>query len=117
MILLQRPDMIELVNHEAIISQLHENLTAERETSVRTAVEQERTRWEARLEQELKQARLRSEAEKQVWFNEAMRRVVEDKERQLESLRVREASLLEEVQRHRETIRQLTDSKESDSQR
>ena len=38
-----------------------------------------------------------------------MRRVVDDKERQLESLRTREASLVEECQRHRETIRQLTD--------
>ena len=35
---------------------------------MRTAVEQERARWEARLEQELKQARLRSEAERQVSF-------------------------------------------------
>jgi hypothetical protein len=34
---------------------------------------------------------------------------VDDKERQLESLRTREASLVEECQRHRETIRQLTD--------
>lgn len=33
---------------------------------MRKAVEQERARWEARLEQELKQARVRSEAERQV---------------------------------------------------
>ena len=38
-----------------------------------------------------------------------MRRVVNDKEQQLESLRAREALLVEECQRHRETIRQLTD--------
>ena len=42
-------------------------------------------------------------------FNEAMRHVLDDKERQLESLRTREASLVEECQRHRETIRRLTD--------
>lgn len=35
--------------------------------------------------------------------------MVDDKERQLESLRMREASLVAECQRHRETIRQLTD--------
>jgi hypothetical protein len=45
-----------------------------------------------------------------VWFNEAMRHVLDDKERQLESLRTREASLVEECQRHQETIRRLTDA-------
>jgi hypothetical protein len=50
------------------VAQIREDLAAEQETSVRTAVEQERARWEARLEQELKQARLRSEAERQVSF-------------------------------------------------
>ena len=50
------------------MAQIREDLAAEREASVRTAVEQERARWEARLEQELKQARLRSEAERQVSF-------------------------------------------------
>ena len=48
------------------MAQIREDLAAEREASVRTAVEQERARWEARLERELKQARLRSEAERQV---------------------------------------------------
>lgn len=48
------------------MAQIREDLAAERELSVRRAVEQERARWEARLEQELKQTRLRSEAERQV---------------------------------------------------
>lgn len=52
------------------MTQIREDLAVEREASVRAAVEQERARWEARLEQELKQAHLRSEAERQVslWF-------------------------------------------------
>lgn len=45
-----------------------------------------------------------------------MRRVVDDKERQLEILRMREASLVEECQRHQQTIRQLTDSRDSGPQ-
>ncbi|PSN56671.1 hypothetical protein C0J52_00056 [Blattella germanica] len=105
---IERPDMIELANHEAIISQMREDLE--------TAVSQERSRWEARMEAELKQARLRSEAERQVWFNEAMRRVVDEKEKQMETLRLRESTMLHELERHRETIRQLTESKESASQ-
>lgn len=50
------------------MAQIREDLAAEREASVRTAVDQERAHWEARLERELKQARLRSEAERQVSF-------------------------------------------------
>lgn len=48
------------------MAQIRKDLAAERDSSLRTAVEQERARWEARLERELKQARLRSEAERQV---------------------------------------------------
>jgi hypothetical protein len=51
-----------------------------------------------------------------VWFNEAMRRVVDDKERQLDILRMRESSLAEQCQRHQETIRQLTDNRGSGAQ-
>ncbi|XP_021922149.1 RB1-inducible coiled-coil protein 1 isoform X2 [Zootermopsis nevadensis] len=109
---IERCELIELVNHEAIVAQIREDLATEREASVRKAVEQERARWEARLEQELKQARVRSEAERQVWFNETMRRVLDDKERQLGILRMREASLVEECQRHQQTIRLLTDSRD-----
>jgi hypothetical protein len=54
------------VNHEAVVAQIRKDLAAERDASIRTAVEQERAHWESRLEQELKQARLRSEAERQV---------------------------------------------------
>lgn len=54
------------MNHEAIVTQIRKDLAAEREEAMRTAVEKERAHWEARLEQELKQARLRSEAERQV---------------------------------------------------
>jgi hypothetical protein len=55
-----------LANHEAIVAQIRKDLAAEREAAMRTAMEKERACWEAKLEQELKQARLRSEAERQV---------------------------------------------------
>lgn len=48
------------------MAQIRKDLAADRDASIRTAVEQERARWEARLDQEQKQVRLRSEAERQV---------------------------------------------------
>nr|CAD7399452.1 unnamed protein product [Timema cristinae] len=85
------------------------NLCAEKEAAVKTAIEQERARWQATLEQKIKIVKTRADAEKQVWFNEAMRRVVGEKDRQLDAARAREVSLIEECHRHQETIRRLTD--------
>nr|CAD7437975.1 unnamed protein product [Timema bartmani] len=85
------------------------NLCAEKEAAVKTAIEQERARWQATLEQKIKIVKTKADAEKQVWFNEAMRRVVGEKDRQLDAARAREVSLIEECHRHQETIRRLTD--------
>jgi len=41
---------------------------------------------------------------------------VDDKERQLEILRLREASLVEECQRHQQTIRQLMENRDASPQ-
>ncbi|KAK7873592.1 hypothetical protein R5R35_009290 [Gryllus longicercus] len=106
---IERADLIELMNHEAIVQQVRDDMEDQREAAVKAAVDQERAVFEARLEHELRLARTRSEAERQVWFNEAMRRVVDEKERQMEALRTREATLMAECQRYQETIRNLTD--------
>lgn len=44
----------------------------------------------------------------QIWFNEAMRRVLVEKDRQLENLRMHSVHVESECQKHRETIHRLT---------
>ncbi|XP_063236188.1 RB1-inducible coiled-coil protein 1 [Bacillus rossius redtenbacheri] len=83
------------------------DISAEREAAIKLAVEQERSAWEARLENEIKAIKMKVDAEKQVWFNEAIGRVVEEKDRQLDALLARESSLVEECRRHREEIQRL----------
>lgn len=87
-----------------------EVLLKEKELAIQAAVQETEKRlhagFEAKLQQELRNVRLKMEAEKQVWFNDAVRRVVEGKERQLKE---REAFLKEECQKHKETIRRITD--------
>lgn len=61
------------------------------------------------MEQELTQSRIRNEQEKQVLFNEAMRRVLDEKEKQIECIREREAALNMECIKYKNTIQQLTD--------
>ncbi|XP_015510734.2 RB1-inducible coiled-coil protein 1 isoform X3 [Neodiprion lecontei] len=107
---IERPEMIELVNHEAIVAKLREDMKTERTTAIRGAIEKERSECAAKLDHELRLARQRNDAERQVWFNEAMRRVIEEKERQLETHRSREAMLSEECERFKVTIRRLTES-------
>lgn len=107
---IERPDVIELVNHEAIVAQMREDMRKEQSLAIRAAIEKERSECAAKLDHELRLARQRNDAERQVWFNEAMRRVIEEKERQVESHRSRETLLSEECERYKETIRRLTES-------
>ncbi|XP_046746748.1 RB1-inducible coiled-coil protein 1 isoform X2 [Diprion similis] len=96
---IERPDMIELVNHETILAKLREDMRAERTVAIRAAIDKERSDCAAKLDHELRLARQRNDAERQVWFNEAMRRVIEEKERQVETHRSKEAMLSEECER------------------
>jgi len=94
---------LESVGEEAV-AQVRAELTQEKER----AVEEERLRWQSRLDHEMHQLKIRADAEKQIWFNEAMRRVLVDKDRQLEHLRVHSIHLESECQKHRDTIHRLT---------
>ncbi|XP_026289060.1 RB1-inducible coiled-coil protein 1 isoform X1 [Frankliniella occidentalis] len=96
-----------------------ETLVREKEAAIQAAVQETEKRmqseWESKLQQELRNVRLKMEAEKQVWFNEALRRVSGDRERQLQALWAREATLKEECQKHRETIRRITEDASTSS--
>ncbi|XP_012255239.2 RB1-inducible coiled-coil protein 1 isoform X2 [Athalia rosae] len=107
---IERPDMIGLGNHETIIAQMKEDMETEKAAAIRVAIEKERSDCAAKLDHELRLARQRNDAERQVWFNEAMRRVIEEKERQVETHRSRETILAEECERLKDTIRRLTES-------
>lgn len=53
---------IELSNHNAVIKKLKDDLSVEKDEAVKNAVDEERSKWETKFEQE----KTRSEAEKQV---------------------------------------------------
>lgn len=59
-------NVIDLVNHNAVIAQLKQDLAAEKEKAVNEAIEQEKNKWETKLEQDIEQIKIRNEAEKQV---------------------------------------------------
>lgn len=59
-------NVIDLVNHNAVVEQLKRDFAADKDKAVNEAVDKERKIWESRLEQEIEQMKIRSEAEKQV---------------------------------------------------
>ncbi|XP_046675481.1 RB1-inducible coiled-coil protein 1-like isoform X2 [Homalodisca vitripennis] len=89
---------------EEVVAQVRAELVQERDR----AVAEERQRWQSKLDHEIHQLKIRADAEKQIWFNEAMRRVLVEKDRQLESLRLHSLHIESECQKHRETIQRLT---------
>lgn len=82
------------MNHEAILAQTKEDMKLENAAAVRTAIEKERTDCMAKLDNEL---RLASQ-------------MLEEKNRELEMYRLREAALTDECQRYKNMIRRLTKS-------
>ncbi|CAB3385660.1 Hypothetical predicted protein [Cloeon dipterum] len=83
---IERGDLIELAAHEAALTALRQEMSREQELAVQEGEARERKRLQAELDRE-RAHQMRSEAAKQVSFNEALRRVAADKDRQLDNLR------------------------------
>lgn len=63
---IERTDVIEISNHNAIIMQTKENAEVEKEEAVREAVEKCTTEWQQKLNAEISLLKAKYEAEKQV---------------------------------------------------
>ncbi|KAL6257400.1 hypothetical protein P5V15_010972 [Pogonomyrmex californicus] len=88
---IERTDVIELANHEAILAQAREDMKVENAMAVRTAIEKERADCMAKLDNELRLAK----------------EVVEEKNREIEIYRVRTAVLIEQGKRYKNMIDRL----------
>ncbi|EGI64641.1 RB1-inducible coiled-coil protein 1 [Acromyrmex echinatior] len=88
---IERTDVIELVNHEAILAQAREDMKIENAVAVRTAIIKERADCMAKLDNELRLAK----------------EVVEEKNREIEMYRMRTAALIEQGKHYKHTIDRL----------
>ncbi|XP_029160283.1 RB1-inducible coiled-coil protein 1 isoform X2 [Nylanderia fulva] len=88
---IERTDVIELANHEAILEQTRENMKVENAMAVRTAIEKERADCMIKLDNELKLAK----------------KVVEEKNREIEIHKLRTAMLIKESNSYKATIDRL----------
>lgn len=105
---IERPDMLDIMDHEAIIQQMKENFENEKALAVKEALEKER--------QKSQQFDSASSPGKSPGNSEILRRIVDEKDRQLEAAREREQYLLKESMRLKDTIQSLADSDLNENQ-
>ncbi|XP_035915317.1 RB1-inducible coiled-coil protein 1 isoform X2 [Anopheles stephensi] len=119
---IEKPDMIDIATHEQLVAQMRDDFQRDKERAVRAAIEEERQRWEAsatgssagipvgsagsanRLHRSYGGAGSPGSSSPDVY-----KRILDEKDRQLDELREKESQLAREVMRMRETILSLTD--------
>ena len=113
---IERPDIIDIVSHEAIINQMTENFEEEMKNAVKAAIEKERAA--ARLSESTSKLSVTpsSPGKSPRDSQEIFRRLLDDKERQLDQMRERETYLMKETMKLKETIQSLTDIELNESQ-
>uniref|UniRef100_A0A2A4KA47 RB1-inducible coiled-coil protein 1 n=1 Tax=Heliothis virescens TaxID=7102 RepID=A0A2A4KA47_HELVI len=115
---IERADVIEISSHTAIVMQTKENAEVEKEEAVREAVAKVEAEWKIKLEAEVAAITSKYDSEKQLSSSmsttDVTRRLLSEKERQIDALRDREAALVRECGKYRDTIQQLTDPETND---
>lgn len=109
---IEKPDMIDIASHEHLLSQAREDFNLEKERAIKSAIEEERQRWELSSQQRTLVQSHRSMGSSPgtpTSSHDVYKRILEEKERQLDELRDKEAHLIKENQRYKETIQSLTD--------
>ncbi|XP_063376066.1 RB1-inducible coiled-coil protein 1 [Cydia fagiglandana] len=102
---IERSDVIEITSHNAIVMQTKENAEVEKEEAIAKVTAE----LQQKFTEEINAIKAKYEAEKQITINDVTRRLLSEKDRQLDELREREHLLSRECTKYRDTIRQLTD--------
>lgn len=115
---IERTDVIEISSHNAIVMQTKENAEVEKEEAIREAVAKVEAEWKSKMEAEVAYITAKYDSEKQLSSSmsttDVTRRLLTEKERQIDALREREAALVRECGKYRDTIQQLTDPETND---
>ncbi|XP_055683356.1 RB1-inducible coiled-coil protein 1 isoform X4 [Lutzomyia longipalpis] len=104
---IERPDLLEMSGHEAVFQHTKDEFVAERGLAIKSTADRERSRWEHRSG--LGQILLSGSPKSPSKAHDICKRIIEDKDNQLELMRQREEQLLKDINRHRETIQNLTE--------
>lgn len=111
---IERPDIIDIASHEAIINQMKENFEEEIKIAVKQALERERAGVESAGKLAVSPSSPGGKSPKE--SQEIFRRILDEKDRQLDQMRERENFLMRETMKLKETIQSLTDVELNESQ-
>lgn len=81
----------------------------EKEKAVEEALKAKEEKLKSEMEEELNLAKARIEEERQIWLKKVVEKALEEKNNQIQMLLIRQETLMTECQRHRNTIKLLTD--------
>lgn len=105
---IERLDIIDIASHEAIINQMKENFELQISVAVKNALE--KAKFNELTVQQSSPGKSPRESQ------EIFRRILDEKDRQLDQMRDREQYLMKETMRLKETIQSLTDIELNESQ-
>lgn len=106
---IEKPDMIDIASHEQLLAQAREDFNREKERAIKAAIEDERQRWESAHTVRPQSRSMAGSPGTPTGSADIYKRILEEKERQLDDLRDKETYLLKENQRFKETIQSLSD--------
>lgn len=113
---IERPDVIDIVSHEAIIDQMKENFEEEKSNAIKAAIEKDRQTHRLVESTSKLSVTPSSPGKSPRDSQEIFRRILDEKDRQLDQMREREQYLMKETMRLKETIQSLTDIELNESQ-
>lgn len=113
---IEKPDMIDIASHEQLLAQAREDFNREKERAIKIAIEEERQRWEASVAMRPQQRSMTNSPGTPTGSHDFHKRILEEKDRQLEESREKQAHLARENQRLKENIQSLTDPEFSSHQ-
>lgn len=105
---IERPDIIDIASHEAIINQMKENFEEQMDIAVKNALDK------AKFSELAVPSSSPGKSPRE--SQEIFRRILDEKDRQLDQMREREQYLMKETMRLKETIQSLTDIELNESQ-
>ena len=102
-------DVAGITSTDSVSENAKVGIDLENEKAIQEAIETEKENIKLRLMEEFNTEKTKFEEEKQIWLEEAVNKALSEKNNQIDMLLTRQDALMTECQRHRNTIKLLTD--------
>ncbi|RZB40644.1 RB1-inducible coiled-coil protein 1, partial [Asbolus verrucosus] len=109
---IERGDYTSITNPEALLLQMTENFESEKEVAVSDAVNKESQKWQKILDDRIKEMKNEFQQEKAFLIEDIQNAMPKEKDKQIDKLREQISNMNLECMKYKNTIQQLTESRE-----